>query len=97
MLGGLGSISRFEQRKAHRKWANRHAGQLFGGGRRIIQDSIIAQCISRYQFVFRKWRRADLEAGSQKMQLDDSIFDAGFFYSLSNFGQLLSTSAISRA
>jgi hypothetical protein len=39
VLGGSGSILSFEQRKAHWKLINRHAGQLFGSGRRIIWDS----------------------------------------------------------
>jgi hypothetical protein len=39
VLGGCGSISRFEQTKDHRKPANRHVGKLFYSGRFIIVDS----------------------------------------------------------
>ena len=41
VLSGSGSISRFEQRKVHRKLDDRHAGQLIWSGRRIIWIDIM--------------------------------------------------------
>jgi uncharacterized membrane protein YidH (DUF202 family) len=40
-LGDSGSISRFDQRKVHRKLVNRHAGQLIGSCRHIIWIHIV--------------------------------------------------------